>query len=152
MWLRANGMGMVHACKGASHAQTSPVRRVIRERLPHSGRPIPGGLPLYMLDTGTLKTMAMSRLLNPESSQPCRLNAGARRDLVEQLAAEHQIRKGGKGAKPLHGMKVICAYMEKSESTVLKYIREEGLPAGKIGGERVSDAGRIDAWRLGRIG
>lgn len=54
--------------------------------------------------------------------------------------------------RPLHGMKAICGYMQKSENTVLKYIRKEGLPAGKIGGEWVSDAGRIDQWRLERIG
>lgn len=50
------------------------------------------------------------------------------------------------------GMKAICTYMDKSESTVLKYIRGEGLPAAKIGGEWVSDEGRIDDWRLSRIG
>ena len=55
-------------------------------------------------------------------------------------------------ARPLHGMKAICTYMDKSESTVLKYIRGEGLPAAKIGGEWVSDEGRIDDWRLCRIG
>ncbi|MDR2051124.1 MAG: helix-turn-helix domain-containing protein [Deltaproteobacteria bacterium] len=54
--------------------------------------------------------------------------------------------------RPLHGMKAICAYLEKSESTVFKYIKEEGLPAAKIGGQWVSDEGRIDDWRLSRIG
>lgn len=49
-------------------------------------------------------------------------------------------------------MKAICTYMDKSKSTVLKYIREEGLPVAKIGGEWVSDEGRIDDWRLSRIG
>ena len=55
-------------------------------------------------------------------------------------------------ARPLHGMKAICDYLGKSENTVLKYVRSEGLPAAKIGGEWVSDEVRIDAWRLGRIG
>jgi hypothetical protein len=54
--------------------------------------------------------------------------------------------------KSLHGMKAIGAYMGKSESTILKYIKHEGLPAAKIGGEWVSDEGRIDDWRLSRIG
>ena len=58
----------------------------------------------------------------------------------------------GARPRPLHGMKAICAYMGKSENTVTKYIRDEGLPAGKIGGEWVSDEGRIDDWRLRRIG
>ena len=96
MWIRANGGGVVHACKSASHAQSSTVRRQIRERLPNTGRPIPGGLPLFMLDSNTIKTVAMSRLINPESSQPCRLHAGADRLLADQLAAEQQIRKSGK--------------------------------------------------------
>lgn len=96
MWIRANGMGVVHACKGASHAQTSTVRRVIRERMPHNGRPIPGGLPLYLLDTNSIKTVAMSRMLNPESSQPSRLHARCGPDLAEQLASEQQVRKSGK--------------------------------------------------------
>ena len=55
-------------------------------------------------------------------------------------------------ARPLQGMKALCTYMGKSESTVLKYIRNEGLPAAKIGGEWVSDEGRVDAWRMSRIG
>lgn len=96
MWIRANGQGMVHACKGASHAQTAAVRWVRRERMPHNGRPIPGGLPLYLLDTDIIKTIAMSRLLNPESTQPCRLHAGCGQDLAEQLASEQQVRKAGK--------------------------------------------------------
>lgn len=54
-------------------------------------------------------------------------------------------------ARPLHGMKAIGTYMGKSESTILKYIKREGLPAAKIGGEWISDEGRIDDWRLSRI-
>lgn len=54
-------------------------------------------------------------------------------------------------AGPLHGLKAICAYMGKSANTVRQYIEKEGLPAVKIGGEWVSDAGRIDAWRLHRV-
>ncbi|MDR2051123.1 MAG: phage terminase large subunit family protein [Deltaproteobacteria bacterium] len=96
MWVRAHGGGVAHACKGASHSQTAYVRRVIRERLPHSGRPIPGHLPLYMLDTGSLKTIDFSRLLNPESSQPLRLHAGCGPDLAAQLSSERQVRRGGK--------------------------------------------------------
>ena len=71
-------------------------------------------------------------------------------DQHESGASAHRVES--ERPRPLHGMKAICGYMKKSESTVLKYIRDEGLPAGKIGGEWVSDEGRIDAWRLGRIG
>ena len=96
MWIRANGGGVVYACKGASHAQTAYVRRVMRERMPHNGRPIPGGLPLYLLDTGNIKTVEFSRMLNPENTQPLRLHAGCGQDLAEHLSAEQQVRKGSK--------------------------------------------------------
>lgn len=46
MWVRANGCGVVHACKGASRPQAAPVRWVVRERMPHNGRPIPGAAAL----------------------------------------------------------------------------------------------------------
>ena len=49
----------------------------------------------------------------------------------------------------LHGMKAICEYAGKCENTVLKYVREQGFPASKRGGEWVSDKGRIDDWFLG---
>jgi len=61
-------------------------------------------------------------------------------------------RTEGSRARPLCGMKEICAYMGKSEGTVLKFIRDEGLPAAKVGGEWLSDEARIDEWRLSRIG
>lgn len=96
MWVRANGGGVVHACKGASRAQITPVRRIVRERMPHNGRPIPGGLPLYLLDTNNIKTIAMSRMLNPESTQPARLHAGCGQDMADQLASEQQVRKNGR--------------------------------------------------------
>ena len=96
LWTRQNGQGVVHACKGASHAQTAYVRRVIRERMPHNGKPIPGGLPLYLLDTGNLKTIEFSRLMNPENTQPLRLHAGCDETLAAQVASERLARKGNK--------------------------------------------------------
>lgn len=94
MWIRANGAGRVHACKGASRAQTAPVRRIIRERMPHNGRPIPGGLWLYYLDVSLLKQQEFGRLLNPDNRQPTRLHAGADETLTSQLSAERLVRKG----------------------------------------------------------
>ncbi len=51
----------------------------------------------------------------------------------------------------LAGMKSICAYFDRSESTVLMLIRTEGFPARKIGGIWESDTIEIDKWRLNRI-
>jgi hypothetical protein len=59
--------------------------------------------------------------------------------------------KGRAASTTLHGMKAICAYMGKSESTILKYIKNEGLPAAKIGGEWVSDRDLVDEWRMQAI-
>ena len=47
----------------------------------------------------------------------------------------------------LQGMKAICAYMDKSEPTVLRYIRTLDFPANKVNGEWVSDAALIADWR-----
>lgn len=71
---------------------------------------------------------------------------------TDQHASAASAMRAETRARPLNGMKAICAYMGKSESTILKYIKHEGLPAVKIGGQWVSDEGRIDDWRLSRIG
>lgn len=95
-WVRAYGMGRAFACKGASHAQVLPVRRTVRERMPHNGRPIHGGLNLYLLDTGVFKTLDFSRMLNPHSEQPLRFHSEAEPTLTEHLSAEEMVRKNGK--------------------------------------------------------
>ena len=51
----------------------------------------------------------------------------------------------------LYGVKAITEYVEMSESTVMKWIRNEGLPAAKIGGTWVSDTLMINKWRAKRI-
>lgn len=52
----------------------------------------------------------------------------------------------------LTGMKAICEYMNRSESTVLMLIRDCDLPACKIGGGIwESDTDLIDDWRKGQI-
>ena len=51
----------------------------------------------------------------------------------------------------LSGMKAICQYMNRSEPTILKLIREEGFPAKKICGGWESDTDLIDRWRRKKI-
>ena len=58
----------------------------------------------------------------------------------------------GDKARPLRGMKDIGTYLGVSENTVRKYIRDENLPVGRVGGGIVSDEALIDAWRIARIG
>lgn len=52
---------------------------------------------------------------------------------------------------PLTGMKEICAYCNRSESKVLDMVRNEGLPAIKVGGCWESDTELIDRWRVDMI-
>ena len=52
----------------------------------------------------------------------------------------------------LSGMKAICDYVNRSEATVLKWIRELRFPSSKIGGGIwESDTELIDRWRRQRI-
>ncbi len=47
----------------------------------------------------------------------------------------------------LSGMKEITDHCKRSESTILKLIREEKFPAEKVGGIWESDTDLIDDWR-----
>ena len=51
----------------------------------------------------------------------------------------------------LSGMKAICGYMGRSESTMLAIIRDLDFPAKKICGVWESDTELADKWRLGQI-
>jgi len=51
----------------------------------------------------------------------------------------------------LSGMKAICQYVNRSESTVLHWIRDLDFPAHKIGGIWESDRNLIDEWRRQQI-
>jgi len=57
-----------------------------------------------------------------------------------------------RSANALQGMAEIRAYVNRSEATVMRWIRELGFPARKIlGGLWESDKGLIDRWRAGVI-
>lgn len=49
---------------------------------------------------------------------------------------------------PLSGMKAICKYMNRSESTMLTLIRDLDFPAKKIRGIWESDTLLADKWRV----
>ena len=51
----------------------------------------------------------------------------------------------------LQGMKEICRYMDKSENTILSYVRNKNFPARKVGGEWMSDSALIAEWRAAQI-
>ncbi|WP_428558567.1 MAG: terminase gpA endonuclease subunit [Solidesulfovibrio sp. DCME] len=94
-WVRAHGLGKIFACKGASHAQLSPVKRTPIDRLPRSGKPIPGGLVLHILDTDYFKRLIHVRLA-PDAVQPMRLHAETGEDYARQIAAEELVTVRGK--------------------------------------------------------
>jgi hypothetical protein len=47
----------------------------------------------------------------------------------------------------LIGMKALCDKVNRSESTVLSWIRELGFPAKKVGGIWESTDSRVDKWK-----
>ncbi len=51
----------------------------------------------------------------------------------------------------LTGMKAICTYVNRSEATVLDWIRTRDFPAKKLGGIYESDTASIDVWRTERL-
>jgi phage terminase large subunit GpA-like protein len=94
-WVRANSLGKVFAIKGASHAQLQPIRRTPIDRLPKSGKLIPGGLVLHVLDTDFYKRLLHARL-EPDSSQPLRLHGEVGEDYAKQISAEELVTVKGK--------------------------------------------------------
>ena len=51
----------------------------------------------------------------------------------------------------LSGMKNICSYMGRSESTMLAIIRDLDFPAKKILGVWESDTELVDKWRVSLV-
>ena len=51
----------------------------------------------------------------------------------------------------LSGMKNICQYCNRSESTILMWIRALEFPAAKFSGSWESDTDLIDSWRKEKI-
>ena len=46
----------------------------------------------------------------------------------------------------LIGLKEICAHVQRGEKTVLRHIREDGLPAKKVNQRWISDKLLINDW------
>jgi len=47
----------------------------------------------------------------------------------------------------LYGLREIAAALHCSEKSVLRYVAQYGLPAGKIGGRWCADEARLRAWQ-----
>jgi phage terminase large subunit GpA-like protein len=63
-WLRRSGQGRIYGVKGASRALHSGKKMVhsIIDKMPGQGKPIPGGIRLWLLDTNALKDAFWSRV------------------------------------------------------------------------------------------
>lgn len=51
----------------------------------------------------------------------------------------------------LNGMKEICMFAGRTESTILALTRNEGFPARKVGKSWESETEKIEKWRAGRV-
>lgn len=65
-WLRSVPPGVIYGVKGASQRQESRVKYSTVDKFPHSGKPIPGGLELRILDTHQFKSLLHWRLSRTE--------------------------------------------------------------------------------------
>jgi len=90
-WCRARGDGRLFPIKGRSRDHHVPVSWTTIDKLPHSGRAIPGGLQLFLLDVNYLKILLFKRLM-PDARQPMLLHSQVGEDYARQLAAERLVR------------------------------------------------------------
>ena len=53
----------------------------------------------------------------------------------------------------LKGMREICEYARRTESTIIGWARDQGFPAKKLPGSQIweSDTDLIDEWRRGKL-
>jgi phage terminase large subunit GpA-like protein len=100
-FLRMYGHGRIWGIKGASRDQTPTVRWTTLDKMPGQGTAIKGGLMLFMIDTGKVKSGMFDTLLNPDAARKTWLyghdpllddQAGLHGELIRHLTAEHQIR------------------------------------------------------------
>jgi phage terminase large subunit GpA-like protein len=145
-FVRRYGSGIIHATKGASHAQINPVQWSITERLPQSRTPIAGGLKLFLLDTNYFKSWASSRM-TPEAHQPLRLHRDCGEDLALQLTAEEQVREKGKRVwrqrrKDNHWFDCLCLNLACVHATwtpgLARLIEPQASPASLISHEETA--------------
>ncbi|MGI6655248.1 MAG: terminase gpA endonuclease subunit [Desulfobulbus sp.] len=81
---------MVAAYKGASGRQAVPYRRSIIDRYPGTSTPIPGGVELYLCDSGYYKDQLAGKLrIAPGDPGAYRFHAGTGREYATQMCCEY---------------------------------------------------------------
>jgi phage terminase large subunit GpA-like protein len=95
-WLRLQMPGRVHGVKGMSHSQTRRIKPTVIDKLPHSSRPIAGGLEIRLVDSSQFKRLFHQRLDREpaEIGQHIFLHAATGADFAQQILAEELRRKG----------------------------------------------------------
>jgi phage terminase large subunit GpA-like protein len=100
-YVRVEGYDKIFAIKGAARPQTPTVKWSVLDRLPGRQTPIPGGLMLYSIDTGKVKSSMFGALLNADAARPIKLygvdpekedQSTLHDELVKHLTAERQMR------------------------------------------------------------
>lgn len=94
-WLRANGRGIVWGTKGLSqNVSRQMIRHSILDKMPGAGgKPIPGRLVLWLIDTDQLKELFFWRLTQ-KAGDPCPIHFHAETgdDFLAHLMAEEKRR------------------------------------------------------------
>jgi phage terminase large subunit GpA-like protein len=85
-WLRRSGQGRIFGVKGASRPMSSGKKMAhsIIDKMPGQGKPIPGGIRLWLLDTNALKDAFWSRV----EAGRVHLHADTREVFAMHLASE----------------------------------------------------------------
>jgi phage terminase large subunit GpA-like protein len=101
-YVRMEGYDRLFAIKGALREQTPTIKWTTLDRLPGRQTPILGGLLLYLIDTGNIKSSMFAALLNQDSKRPIKLYGldpeatdqdSIHKGLIKHLTAERQIRQ-----------------------------------------------------------
>lgn len=89
-WLRAHGQEVVFGVKGSSRNLTSGKRMTLSiiDKMPRSKRPIPGGIKLWLLDTGRIKDALWSRI----ETGKFHLHAQTDESYAKQITAEAKVK------------------------------------------------------------
>jgi phage terminase large subunit GpA-like protein len=92
LWIRLHGAGRIVGTKGMSSNRTGYKIRITKIDKTPKGKPLPGGVILYNLDTSRFKDAIHMRLAL-EEGQPGRLtfHADTRTDIFSHISAEEKI-------------------------------------------------------------
>ena len=159
---------MVSAATPPADTADKPIPECSRDELRNIGRELE--LPVTnKLTKEQLLTMIQEHLNHHGRCADCRreLAAGAVgytpagrvlcaecagiRDQIAPAAAGPPFDLAGRDPRPLDGMKEICGYIHRSESTVLDWTRRLQFPARKEGGIWITDKNLVDDWRAWRL-